>query len=117
MIVEMRDAGNYDGAAWLANYHYANAEKSGQHSYRYAQKLWQVAYTFSRGNKQALAFNLMKVAARIAADLSFENIEATGGGSLQLLKRDRRRYLLFVDIAWASITGVKPQSMTIPSRY
>jgi len=58
----------------------------------------------------------MKEAASIAARLSFADANDTDGGSLQLLRRDKFRYLLFVDIAWAAASGLPPDSMTGSSR-
>ena len=39
------------------------------------------------------------------------------GGTLQLLERDRWRYLLFVDIAWSAMSGQAPEDMLVVSRY
>ncbi|MEL7116841.1 MAG: hypothetical protein AAGP08_14890, partial [Pseudomonadota bacterium] len=116
--IDARDDGNYQGAAqamrrfrWLA----MAAEANG--SYTDAQTLWQMAYTFARVGETDIAFDLMNRAARIAANLSFEGAGGAGGGTLQLLERDRWRYLLFVDIAWAAASGQAPDQMTVVSRY
>ena len=79
-----------------------------------AQTLWQMAFTFARAGDSEIAFDLMNRAARIAANLSYEG---AGEGTLQLLERDRWRYLLFIDIAWSAATGQTPEEMTVVSRY
>ncbi len=115
---EFRDWGNYEGAAYLVRWRSAMASDAVlQGEYSDAQALWQLAFTAARGGDQELAFDLMSAAAHIAANLSFENAQGADGGSLQLLERDRWRYLLFIDIAWASATGRTPEDMTIVSRY
>ena len=117
-VIETRDNGNYEAAAqylkskrWVA----VAAEANGQ--YVDAQALWQMAFTFARAGESAIAFDLMNRAARIAARLSFEGAGGADGGTLQLLERDRWRYLLFVDIAWAAVSGQAPQDMLVVSRY
>jgi len=117
-IVDFRDYGNYEGAAYIMRYYASNvayAESVG--SYTDAQTLWQMAFTFARGTQQDIAFDLMSRAAKIASNLSFENATGPDGGSLQLLERDRWRYLLFIDIAWAAVTGKTPEEMLVVSRY
>ncbi|MGE0845784.1 MAG: hypothetical protein AB7L41_05910 [Flavobacteriaceae bacterium] len=118
-IINLREDGLYDAAAWLMStdmLRFTDAiEANG--TYTDSQTLWQMAYTFARVGEQALAFDLMNRAARIASNLSFRNAEGPTGGSLQLLERDRSRYLLFIDIAWAALTGERPQEMLVLSRY
>ncbi|WP_176527119.1 hypothetical protein, partial [Pelagimonas varians] len=114
-MFELRDTGNYQGAAvWMRDMAWVaqGADQSG--SYLDAQTLWQMAFTFARAGDMARAFDLMDRAARIAARLSFEG---AGEGTLQLLERDRWRYLLFVDIAWGAVTGRVPEQMLVVSRY
>lgn len=114
-ILEIRDTGNYQGAAvamcnmgWLAQ----GAVLNGR--YVDAQALWQMAFTFVRGGETAIAVDLMDRAAKIAATLSFKGADQ---GMLQVLERDRWRYLLFVDIAWAALSGQTPDDMLVVSRY
>ncbi|MCP5036557.1 MAG: hypothetical protein GY945_03040 [Rhodobacteraceae bacterium] len=117
-IIEFRDDGNYEGAAyWMRSYRWLAilAEENG--AYLDAQTLWQMAFTFVRSGDADIAFDLMNRAARIAARLSFENAGGADGGSLQLLERDRWRYLLFIDIAWAAVTGKSPEELSVVSRY
>ena len=96
---------------WVA----LGAEANG--SYTDAQTLWQMAFTFARVGETDIAFDLMNRAARIAATLSFEGAGGADGGTLQLLERDRWRYLLFVDIAWSAMSGQAPEDMLVVSRY
>ncbi len=114
-VYEFRDSGNYQGAAaWMRDMAWVaqGAEQSG--TYEDAQVLWQMAFTFARAGETSVAFDLMDRAAHIAATLSFEGASE---GTLQLLERDRWRYLLFVDIAWAAVTGTPPDKMLVVSRY
>ncbi|WP_299922077.1 hypothetical protein [uncultured Pelagimonas sp.] len=114
-VYEFRDSGNYQGAAaWMRDMAWVaqGAEQSG--TYGDAQVLWQMAFTFARAGETSIAFDLMDRAAHIAAALSFEGASE---GTLQLLERDRWRYLLFVDIAWAAMTGTPPDKMLVVSRY
>lgn len=120
-IIDLRDYGAYEGAAEGARrmareYDFTGADRL-RLDYRDAQILWQIAYSLARGGEAQQAFSLMKTAAETAARISFETAGGANGGSLQLLRRDRYNYLLFVDIAWAWTTGVPPQSMTMSSRY
>jgi len=117
-IIALRDRGNFEAAAqamidkrWVA----LGAEANG--SYTDAQTLWQMAFTFARVGETDIAFDLMNRAARIAATLSFEGAGGADGGTLQLLERDRWRYLLFVDIAWSAMSGQAPEDMLVVSRY
>ena len=118
--INPRDVGAAEGAAQAVR---AFIDRTGiteqmlhRGSYRDAQHLWQVAYTLVRGGEYEGSFRLMKEAASIAARLSFADANDTDGGSLQLLRRDKFRYLLFVDIAWAATSGLPPDSMTGSSR-
>ncbi len=118
LMIELRDHGAFEAAACLAQGLAENAIAwAARGEYRDAQTLWQLAYTHARVGDTERAFALMQQAAGIAARRSFAAIESTSGGSLQLLKRDRWRYLLFLDIAWAARTGERPQSLSITSRY
>jgi hypothetical protein len=117
-MFDIRDFGAYEAAAYIAGALLDDAEgwkRSG--SYQDAQHLWQLSYTFSKVGQQDIAFPLMRRAAEIALDQSLSAIDATGGGSLELLRRDRSRYLLFLDIAWGAKTGEPPQDMLISARY
>ncbi|HMN86867.1 MAG TPA: hypothetical protein PKA74_12860, partial [Bauldia sp.] len=120
-IIDIRDYGAFEAAAEGARRMMRNYDVSGpvppRLGYRDAQILWQIAYTLARAGDGEEAFALMKAAAATAARISFEQAGGPGGGSLQLLRRDRFRYLLFVDIAWAWTTGVPPAGMTMSSRY
>ena len=117
-VIELRDLGNYEAAArYLKNYRYVAIGASANGHYVDAQTLWQMAFTFVRGGETEIAFDLMDRAARIAATLSFQGAGGADGGTLQLLERDRWRYLLFIDIAWAAATGTPPEAMTVVSRY
>jgi hypothetical protein len=117
-LFNYRDRGNYEAAA-----EYMKTERDialladGNGTYLDAQTLWQMAFTFVRAGETEIAFDLMNRAARIAATLSFEGAGGAGGGTLQLLERDRWRYLLFVDIAWAALSGQSPEDMLVVSRY
>ena len=117
-LIEARDAGAHEGAAEAALSYLEFAERMiAAGNYLDAQRLWQIAYTLARGGETKVSFRLMKEAASIAARLSFAAANDTDGGSLQLMRRDKFRYLLFVDIAWAAATGGSPHSMTVSSRY
>ena len=117
-LTEPRDFGAYEGAAAVATTYLQLAEDMiASATYTDAQRLWQIAYTLALGGETAQAFRLMKAAASIAARLSFAEANDTDGGSLQLLRRDKFRYLLFVDIAWAAATGTPPDTMSVSSRY
>lgn len=115
---EFRDWGNFEGAAWwmAKSLRYAPT-MAANGEYGDSQALWQMAFTFARAGEQTVAFDLMSRAAKIASNLSFENADGPSGGSLQLLERDRVRYLLFIDIAWGAISGDRPQDMLVLSRY
>jgi tetratricopeptide (TPR) repeat protein len=115
----LRDLGGVDGAGVIAEIAGASidAEASGHPDYETAQTLWQVAYSLALAGRQAAAFQRMSRAAAIAVGRSFESVDDTDGGSLQLMRRDRWRYLLFVDIAWSAARGEPPTEMTVPSRY
>ncbi|MEO8667923.1 MAG: hypothetical protein ABI399_05355, partial [Bauldia sp.] len=117
-LTDPRDFGAYEGAAAVARTYLPLAEQMIiSATYVDAQRLWQIAYTLALGGDTRDAFRLMRQAASIAARLSFADANATDGGSLQLLRRDKFRYLLFVDIAWAAVTGAPPDSMSVSSRY
>jgi hypothetical protein len=117
-FADPRDYGAYEGAAAYAGTYLKVADDMIQSgTYVGAQRLWQIAYTLALGGETRNSFRLMREAASIAARLSFAEANATDGGSLQLLRRDKFRYLLFVDIAWAAITGAAPDSMSVSSRY
>lgn len=114
----IRDEGNPDGAAWLMaeelDFVPALVERG---SYLDAQVLWQMAFTLAQGGAADAAFAVMTEAARIAARLSFEDPQGAEGGTLQLLHRDRYRYLLFVDIAWSAVTRRTPEEMLMIYDY
>jgi hypothetical protein len=117
-VIAYRDAGNYEGAAHVLRNYARNVTYAEEHgAYVDAQTLWQMAFTFARAGDQAIAFDLMSRAARIASNRSFDEAGGADGGSLQLLERDRWRYLLFIDIAWGSVTGRTPEDMLVVSRY
>ncbi len=117
-IGEIRDFGAFDAAGFLARGMLDNAGKwQARKHYDDAQSLWQLAYTLSRAGLHQLAFPLMQQAADIASQHSYANIESSEGGSMELMKRDKWRYLLFVDIAWGASSGENPQDMTVLSRY
>ncbi len=117
-VIEMRDRGNYEGAAeYMKTKRDVAVMADANGTYLDAQTLWQMAFTFVRAGETEIAFDLMNRAARIAATLSFEGAGGAGGGTLQLLERDRWRYLLFVDIAWAALSGQSPEDMLVVSRY
>ncbi|WP_238364582.1 hypothetical protein [Mesobacterium pallidum] len=117
-LIDFRDRGNYEAAAALmTGYRWVALGAEANGAYVDAQTLWQMAFTFARGGDTGVAFDLMNRAARIAATLSFEGAGGAGGGTLQLLERDRWRYLLFVDIAWARLSGQAPEEMLVVSRY
>ncbi len=112
---EFRDRGNYQGAAaWMRDMAWVAQGAEQRGTYEDAQVLWQMAFTFARAGDTAIAFDLMDRAANIAARLSFEG---AGEGTLQLLERDRWRYLLFVDIAWGAVSGTVPDQMLVVSRH
>jgi len=114
----LRNAGNYEGAAWLMakSMPYA-AFHQDPTVYQHAQWLWQVAYTLARGGQSDAALPIMSKAAEIASALSFASAGEGSGGSLQLLERDAARYLLFVDIAWAMARGAPVDSMLVLADY
>lgn len=117
-LIALRDFGLFEAAALRMRGLSAlarAAEING--SYTDAQTLWQMAFTFARVGEADIAFDLMNRAARLAANLSFEGAGGPNGGTLQLLERDRWRYLLFVDIAWAAVLGQAPETMSVVSRY
>jgi len=117
-VIDLRDFGNYEAAArYMKNYRWVAVAAEAEGRYVDAQALWQMAFTFARVGETGIAFDLMNRAARIAARLSFEGAGGAGGGTLQLLERDRWRYLLFVDIAWAAASGQAPEDMLVVSRY
>ena len=117
-LIDARDAGAHEGAAEAALSYLDYAERLiANGEYLDAQRLWQIAYTLAMGGETKESFRLMNEAASIAARLSFAAANDTDGGSLQLLRRDKFRYLLFVDIAWAAATGGSPDAMTVSSRY
>ena len=118
-MLSLRDLGGVDGAGAIAEIYGAtiDAEVSDHPGYETAQHLWQVAYSLALAGRQAAAFERMSRAAAIAVARSFESVDDTDGGSLQLMRRDRWRYLLFVDIAWGAARGEAPSEMTVPSRY
>jgi hypothetical protein len=117
-VIEMRDTGNYEAAAqYIKNIRWVAVAAEANGEYIDAQTLWQMAFTFARVGEADIAFDLMDRAARIAARLSFDGAGGAGGGTLQLLERDRGRYLSFVDIAWAALSGQAPQDMLVVSRY
>jgi hypothetical protein len=117
-FTDPRDYGAYEGAAaWAGTYLDVADTMIRSATYADAQRLWQIAYTLALGGDTSNSFRLMREAASIAARLSFADANATDGGSLQLLRRDKFRYLLFVDIAWAAVTGAPPDSMSVSSRY
>ncbi len=114
-IIDLRDNGSYEVAALkLRDYRWLAMAAQDNRAYVDAQTLWQMAFTFARAGETGIAFDLMNRAARIAANLSYEG---AGEGTLQLLERDRWRYLLFIDIAWAAVSGQTPEEMTVVSRY
>ncbi|MEM1317774.1 MAG: hypothetical protein AAGF29_05870 [Pseudomonadota bacterium] len=113
--MELRERGLYEGAAHIMAAELPKVPAlEAKGTYTDAQVLWQMAFTFARAGQQALAFDLMDRAARIASRISFET---AGQDGLELLERDRQRYLLFVDIAWGAATGQRPQNMSVLSRY
>lgn len=117
-VITLRDQGNYQAAArYMKNFRWVAVAAEANGAYVDAQTLWQMAFTFARSGETEIAFDLMNRAARIAARLSFEGAGGADGGTLQLLERDRWRYLLFVDIAWAAVSGQAPQDMLVVSRY
>lgn len=117
-IIELRDEGNYESAAQnLRGYSYIAKAAELNGAYVDAQALWQMDFTFARVGESKIAFDLMNLAARIAANLSFEGAGGADGGTLQLLERDRWRYLLFVDIPWAAVTGQAREDTLVVSRY
>ena len=117
-INRLRDEGHYEAAAWLAGQHLGLVtEWIERGRYSDSQNLWQFAYTLLRGGEPLLALEIMNRAAAIASSLSFENVEGAGGGTLQLLQRDRVRYLLFIDIAWNLVSGDEPVHTLVFSRY
>lgn len=118
-MIMLRDFGGVDGAGAIAEIAGAtiDAEASDHPDYETAQQLWQVAYSLALAGREAAAFQRMSRAAAIAVGRSFESVDDTDGGSLQLMRRDRWRYLLFVDIAWSAARGEPPAEMTVPSRY
>lgn len=117
-VIDWRDSGNYEGAAeYMKTKRDVAVMADANGTYLDAQTLWQMAFTFVRAGETEIAFDLMNRAARIAATLSFEGAGGAGGGTLQLLERDRWRYLLFVDIAWAALSGQSPEDMLVVSRY
>lgn len=118
-MVMLRDFGGIDGGGVMAEIAASmiDREASDRPSYRTAQNLWQVAYSLALAGKAEPAFDRMKSAAAIAVRHSFESIDDTDGGSLQLMRRDRWRYLLFVDIAWSAVQKRPPEDMTVPARY
>ena len=117
-VTDMRDKGNYEGAAeYMKTKRDVAVMADANGTYLDAQTLWQMAFTFVRAGETEIAFDLMNRAARIAATLSFEGAGGAGGGTLQLLERDRWRYLLFVDIAWAALSGQSPEDLLVVSRY
>ena len=116
-IFSLRDYGNYEGAAYLVSQIFDKIpERIASGTYRDAQRLWQYAFTLARVGEQSTAFEIMDAAARIAAELSFSDASGSGGGTLQLLARDKERYLLFIDIAWNALRGQTPQDMIVLSR-
>ena len=116
-IFRFRNLGNYEGAAYLISQVLDKVpQKIASGTYQDAQGLWQFALTLSRVGQQSVAFEIMNEAARIASTLSFADVSGSGGGSLQLLERDRERYLLFIDIAWNALLGKIPQEMIVMSR-
>lgn len=118
VMADLRDLGGIDGAGVLAEVVAAGVDRGEERpSYQTAQHLWQVAYALALSGRTGAAFERMKAAAAIAVRHSFETVDDTDGGSLQLLRRDRWRYLLFVDIAWAAAKNRPPSEMTVPSRY
>ena len=118
-MLTLRDLGGVDGAGAIAEIHGAtiDEEVSDHPGYETAQNLWQVAYSLALAGRQEAAFKRMSRAAAIAVARSFDSVDDTDGGSLQLMRRDRWRYLLFVDIAWGAARGEAPSEMTVPSRY
>lgn len=117
-LINLRDSGYFEAAEMAMRGHSTlarAAEING--TYVDAQTLWQMAFTFARVGEANEAFDLMNRAARLAANLSFEGAGGANGGTLQLLERDRWRYLLFVDIAWAAVLGQAPETMSVVSRY
>ena len=114
-IIDLRDKGSYEAAALkLRTFRWLAMAAQDNRAYVDAQTLWQMAFTFARAGDSDIAFDLMNRAARIAANLSYEG---AGEGTLQLLERDRWRYLLFIDIAWSAATGQTPEEMTVVVRY
>jgi hypothetical protein len=117
-LIDARDYGAYEAAAEATRAYLPLAETFIKNAtYEDAQVLWQLAFTLALGGETVNSFRLMHEAASIAARLSFAHANDTDGGSLQLLRRDKFRYLLFVDIAWAAATGAPPESMSVSSRY
>jgi len=117
-IFDLRDRGNYQAAAYyLKSFRWVAVGAEATGTYLDSMTLWQMAFTFARVGETEIAFDLMNRAARIAATLSFEGAGGAGGGTLQWLERDRWRYLLFVDIAWAAVSGQAPEDMLVVSRY
>lgn len=113
-----RDLGAYEGAAEAAKAYIPFADQAADRGdYAAAQRVWQIAYTLARGGEAGEAFRLMNRAAGIAIRLSFAETSLTDGGSLQLLRRDKFRYLLFIDIAWTAVSGQGAERMTVSSRY
>jgi hypothetical protein len=117
-VIDPRDFGADEGAAAAALDFLPRTEEwieAGQ--YVHAQMLWQIAFTLARGGESTHAFRLMREAASIAIRHSFHDANDTDGGSLQLMRRDKFRFLLFVEIAWANVSGQPPASMSMSSRY
>ncbi len=118
-MTQLRDLGGIDGGGVIAEIAATqlDGETSERPSYRTAQDLWQIAYALALSGKAEPAFQRMTRAAAIAVRHSFESVDDTDGGSLQLMRRDRWRYLLFVDIAWSAAKKRPPEEMTVPARY
>lgn len=118
-MTELRDLGGIDGGGVIAEIATGmlDEDRSERPSYETAQTQWQIAYSLALAGKAEPAFAQMKSAAAIAVRHSFESVDDTDGGSLQLMRRDRWRYLLFVDIAWSAAKKRPPEEMTVPARY
>ncbi|MFE3838414.1 hypothetical protein [Pseudogemmobacter sonorensis] len=116
--IGLRDEGNHEGAAWAMAQGLAYVPAlAARGRYSDAQWLWQVAFTLALGGEPEAAFRVMSLASGLAVRLSFADPTGEAGGSLQLMRRDNWRYLLFVDIAWATAQGRAPEAMLVVSDY
>ena len=117
-IAELRDFGLREAASEIVGGFIPLANQiAASGTYRDAQTLWQIAYTMARGDDLASALRLMRQASDIALRLSLAEANEPDGGSLQLLRRDRFRYLLLIDILWGAATGQRQQHLLVSARY